>query len=742
MTETTAIRQDLDADGILLLTIDCPGLSMNVINADLSRDLRSAVDRIRSDDAVKGAVITSGKASGFVAGADLKGMNFAGEANSDSANSDSASSGAGSGDAAAAPSRMAAIFAGVFTLNKLLRDLETCGKPVASAVNGLALGGGLEIVLATHYRVVADNPKITLGLPEVLVGLFPGAGGTQRLPRLMGVQNALMYLLQGKNMSPQEALGFGVVQAVVPADAVVETARAWVKANPKAVQPWDVKGFKFPGGAGAMNPGFAQVFVAGNAIANKQSSGNMNQVKAIMSAVYEGAQLPMDTAIRLESKYFAKVVADPQAGNMIRSLFVSKQAAEKGARRPAGVAAAKTRKVGMLGAGLMGAGIAMVSAQAGIEVVLLDRDQAAADKGKQYTADKLAKKRTDPAKMAEILGRIHATTDYADLAGCDLIIEAVFETREIKAGVTRATEAVVGADTIFGSNTSTLPITGLAEAWSKPDNFVGIHFFSPVEKMPLVEIIVGQKTGPAAIAKALDYVGQIRKTPIVVNDSRGFYTSRCFGTYVQEGLSLLAEGATPALIENCGKQMGMPVGPLAVNDEVGLDLSYKVAQQTRADLGDAYKAGAGERVIEKMMELGRNGRKNGKGFYAYPEDGTPKHIWPALRATFGGNSSDPSPADVKERLLYRQLVECARCFAEGVLETPQDGDLGAIFGWGFAPFTGGPFSHMDTVGLATVVSTLDRLAGVHGDRFAAPPLLRHMAAAGETFYGNAMRKAA
>jgi 3-hydroxyacyl-CoA dehydrogenase/enoyl-CoA hydratase/3-hydroxybutyryl-CoA epimerase len=722
MTDT-AITQELDADGILLLTIDCPGLSMNVINAALARDLAAAVERIRSDDAVKGAVITSGKASGFVAGADLKGMNFAGES---------------AGGAGAGTSRMAQLYEGVFSLNKLLRDLETSGKPVAVAVNGLALGGGLEIVLACHHRVVADNPKIQLGLPEVLVGLFPGAGGTQRLPRLMGVQNALMYLLQGKNMSPQEALSFGIVQEIAPAEEIVARAKAWVKANPKkATQPWDEKGFKVPGGAGHMHPGFAQTFIGGIAMAHKQSFGNMNQVKAILSAVYEGTQLPMDTAIRVESKYFAKVVADPQAGNMIRSLFVSKQAAEKGARRPAGVAKAPTKKLGMLGAGLMGAGIAMVSAQAGIEVVLLDRDLEAAEKGKQYTADRLKKRRTDEAKMAEILGRIHATTDYADLAGCDLIIEAVFEARDIKDTVTRATEAVVGADTIFGSNTSTLPITSLATSWSKPANFVGIHFFSPVEKMPLVEIIVGKETGPEAIAKALDYVAQIRKTPIVVNDSRGFYTSRCFGTFVQEGLSMLGEGVKPALIENCARHMGMPVGPLAVNDEVGLDLSYKVAQQTRKDLGEAYKGGPGEAVIEKMMELGRHGRKNGKGFYHYPEDGSPKHLWPDLGSRFPVALTQPSPDAVKERLLYRQLVECARCFAEGVLETPEDGDLGAIFGWGFAPFTGGPFSHMDTVGLAAIVETLDRLTATHGERFSPPQLLRDMAAKGETFYGNA-----
>ncbi|GGI70763.1 3-hydroxyacyl-CoA dehydrogenase [Polymorphobacter multimanifer] len=726
-----AIRSELDADGILLLTIDVPGLGMNVITPEVTRDLAAAIERLRTDPDVKGAVLTSGKKSGFMAGADLKGM------------------GALFGGAAPAAddgkSKLAKLFDAVFGLNKLLRDLETCGKPVAAAVNGLALGGGLEFILACHYRVIADNPKITLGLPEVMVGLFPGAGGTQRLPRLMGVQPALMYLLQGKNMSPAEAKGFGVVQEIAPADEVVDRAKAWVKANPAGgVQPWDQKGFKFPGGVGGFNPAFAQTFVAGTAMTAKSTSNNMNAPKAILSAVYEGAQLPMDTAIRVESKYFAKVVADPQAGNMIRSLFVSKQAAEKGARRPKDVAPMPTKKIAMLGAGLMGAGVAMVTAQAGIDVVLLDRDLAAAEKGKQYTADRLAKKRMDPAKAQAILDRIHPTSDYADLAGCDLIIEAVFESREIKADVTKATEAVVGADTFFGSNTSTLPITGLAKAWSKPENFIGIHFFSPVEKMPLVEIIVGKETGPAAIAKALDYVAAIRKTPIVVNDSRGFYTSRCFGTYVQEGLALLGEGTNPALIENIGKQMGMPVGPLAVNDEVGLDLSYKVGQQTRADLGDAYKPGPADGVITKMHELGRQGRKNAKGFYVYPDDGGKKYLWPDLVATVAGGLAEeqPSADAVKERLLYRQLVECARCFGEGVLETPEDGDLGAIFGWGFLPFSGGPFSHMDTVGIAKVVAILERLAETHGERFTPPQLLLEMAAAGETFYGRARMKAA
>ncbi len=718
----TTLHHDLDADGILTLTIDLPGQSMNVINADFTADLAAAIDTIKADASIKGVVITSGKASGFMAGADLKGM----------------------GALFGAGASVKATFDEVWKLNALFRSLETCGKPVAAAINGLALGGGLELALACHYRVCVDNPKVQLGLPEVLVGLFPGAGGTQRLPRLMGVQPALMYLTQGKSMTPQEALGFKVVNELASTDQLVARAKAWVLANPKAVAPWDDKGFKFPGGVGAMNPGFAQTFMAGTALTAKATNHNLNAPIALLSAVYEGTQLPIDTALRVESKYFAKVVADPQAGNMIRSLFVSKQAAEKGARRPKNVAAMPPKKIAMLGAGLMGAGVAMVAAQAGIEVVLLDRDLAAAEKGKAYTAERLAKKRTDPAKMEAVLGRIHPTADYADLAGCDLIIEAVFEDRGIKAEVTKRVEAVVGADTIFGSNTSTLPITGLASAWSKPANFIGIHFFSPVEKMPLVEIIVGRETGPEAIAKALDFVTAIRKTPIVVNDSRGFYTSRCFGTYIQEGLALLSEGVAPALIENVGKHMGMPVGPLAVNDEVGLDLSYKIGKQTRADLGDAYRPSASDAVIETMNELGRFGRKGGKGFYVYPDDGGKKYLWPELSVTVAelGEPSDATPEAIRERLLYRQMVECARCFAEGVLETPEDGDLGAIFGWGFAPFTGGPFSHMDTLGLANVVAILDGLTQRHGDRFTPPQLLRDMAGRGETFYGLAALKVA
>ncbi|HZV58337.1 MAG TPA: 3-hydroxyacyl-CoA dehydrogenase NAD-binding domain-containing protein [Sphingobium sp.] len=719
---------DIDADGIALLTIDVPDQSMNVIGPEFITDLGAAIDRISGEDAIKGAVIASGKASGFMAGMDLKQL------------SAMLMPAAGDGEP-----DMAAIFERAFVLNALFRRLETCGKPVAAAIEGVALGGGLELALACHHRVLSSDPRVQIGLPEVLIGLFPGAGGTQRLPRLIGVQTALMYMLQGRNFRPPEALALKVVDELAEPGKTIEAAKAWVKANPNAnVQPWDVKGFKVPGGSGQFNPAFIQVMMAATVMTTKETQRNLHGPHALLSAVYEGIQLPMDRAIRVESKYFTRVIADPQAGNMVRTLFVSKQAAERGARRPAGVAKAPTRRLALLGAGMMGAGIANVAAQAGIDVLLLDRDMAAAERGKAHAQEAMTKrlgKGMTPEKMTQTLARITPVTEVDALKGCDFVIEAVFEDAAIKGEITRRVEAVLGADTIFGSNTSTLPITDLARNWSRPENFIGIHFFSPVEKMMLVEVILGKQTGPAAVAKALDFVAQIRKTPIVVNDSRGFYTSRCFGTYVQEGTQMLAEGINPALIENVGKQLGMPVGPLAVSDEVSIELGHKVMLATRAALGDAYKPTQADAVAAQMVELGRLGRKNGKGYYDYPEGGK-KMLWPGLAQAYPRAAIQPSPAEVRERLLYRQLVECARCFAEGVLVTPQDGDLGAIFGWGFAPYTGGPFSAIDTIGAATVVAVLDRLTAAHGERFAPPQQLRDMAASGGRYYEEVAAQAA
>jgi len=726
---SNTIRFDVDDDDIATLIIDVPGQTMNVIGAEFLSDLEAAIDRLSSDDSIKGAVIASGKDSGFMAGMDLKAM-----------------------ETMLLPPKgqslnMATLFERVFELNRILRKLETCGKPVACAIEGICVGGGFELALACHHRVAGDNPKTQLGLPEILVGLFPGGGGSQRFSRITGAQTALMYMLQGKLFKPAEGAALKLIDEVVPVGTALDAAKSWVKDNPSAsTQSWDVKGFKVPGGGSAMNPGFAMTFMGATPMMQKQAQRNMNAPIALLSAVYEGLQLPMDRAIQVESKYFAKVLSKPQARNMVRTLFVNKQAAERGARRPADIPPSPTAKLAMLGAGMMGAGIATVSAQAGMEVLLLDRDMASAEKGKAHVEAELQKRvsrgKMTPDKMAETLARVTPLTEVEDLKGCDFVIEAVFEDPGIKADITKRVEAVLGPDTIFGSNTSTLPITGLAKAWSKPENFIGIHFFSPVEKMPLVEIILGEKTGPQAIAKALDFARQIRKTPIVVNDSRGFYTSRCFATYVSEGTQMVAEGVNPALIENVGKQLGMPVGPLAVSDEVSIELGHKVMTATRAALGDAYKATAADDVIEKMVvELGRFGRKNSKGYYDYPADG-PKHLWPGLAEHFPRAAVQPSPEQVRERLLYRQLIECARCFEEGVLMEPEDGDLGAIFGWGFAPWTGGPFSHIDTVGLSKVVETLDKLTQSHGERFAPTQQLRDMAASGSTFYGTTRQAAA
>lgn len=487
-----------------------------------------------------------------------------------------------------------------------------------------------------------------------------------------------------------------------------------------------------------MHPNAVRTFMGANAMAQDKSLHNYPAVEAILSAVYEGSIVPMDVALRIESKYFAKMVTSSSTQNMIRTLFINKHDAERGKGRPEGVEKQKVKKLGMLGSGMMGAGIAYVSAKVGIEVILLDSTIEAAEKGKNYSTKLvekgIARRKTTKEAGDELLNRIHPTTDYNDLKDCDLIIEAVFEDRNIKADVTKKTEAVISKNCIFASNTSTLPITGLAQAFSRQEDFIGIHFFSPVDKMPLVEIIMGEKTGNKAHAMALDYVAQIKKTPIVVNDSRGFYTSRCFGTYVMEGAAMLADGVHPALIENGGRLAGMPVGPLAVGDEVSIELSHRVMTQTRKDMGDKYIPSPGDAFVDKMVELGRMGRKNGKGSYEYPEDGTPKYLWPGLIEQFPPAKEQPTLEEVKTRFLYRQAIEAARCFEEGVLRDAASGDVGAIFGWGFAPFTGGPLSFIDTVGLEKFITEADRLAQQYGPRFMPPKGLRARAKRREKFY--------
>ena len=704
MSET--IKYSVDQAGVAQLVIDIPNRPMNVLTPEFMAELDQYIDQVAGDEAVKGAIITSGKNT-FVAGADLKDLVSVFER--------------GQGPAEIYE------FARSFTL--LFRKLETCGKPFVAAINGTALGGGLELCLACHYRVAIDNPKTRLGLPEVQVGLLPGAGGTQRLPRMIGSEKALPLMAEGTHVDPAKAHALGFIEALATdADDMLAQARAWILDQGDAVQPWDKKGFKFPGGAGASRPGTAQTFMVGTALVSQKTMHNYPAPIAILSCVYEGSIVPIDKGLEIESQYFVELLTGPVARNMIRTLFIDKGAADKLVRRPKGIDKVPVKKLGVLGAGMMGAGIAYVSAFAGMEVVLLDTEQANAEKGKGYSKA-LLDKRISRGKLTaeqaeEILSRILPTTSYAELAGCDLVIEAVFEDRDIKRGVTEQTEAVIPESAIFASNTSTLPITGLAEASKRPEQFIGIHFFSPVDKMPLVEIIVGEQTGDAAIARALDYVQQIRKTPIVVNDSRGFYTSRVFGTYVKEGVAMLAEGVKPALIENAAKMAGMPVGPLAVSDEVTLDLSYKIMKQTRKDLGADYHEHPADAVITRFHdELKRLGKRYGAGFYEYPEGGK-KYLWPGLASAYPPAAEQPDVEDVKKRLLCIMALETARCIEEGVVTDPADADVGSIFGWGFPPWTGGTASYIDTVGMATFLADCDRMADAFGEHYRPSEWLR------------------
>jgi 3-hydroxyacyl-CoA dehydrogenase/enoyl-CoA hydratase/3-hydroxybutyryl-CoA epimerase len=640
----------------------------------------------------------------------------------------------------------AAFHAAIGDWHKFLRTLELGGKPVASALNGSALGGGMELALAFHYRVAADNPKARFGFPEVTLGLLPGAGGTQRLPRLIGMQAAAPLLMEGKRITAGEALKIGMIHAVVPVGEERQAARKWlldaIASGEKPLQPWDRKGFKVPGG-GPNTPNGMQMFMAANAMLREKTFDNYPAPKHILSCIYEGLATDFDTGLAIEARYFTNLALSPVAKNMIRSLFFGMQDANKLASRPTGVPQQNYAKIGMLGAGMMGAGIAMATAAAGIEVVLLDATQEAAEKGKAHAAKQwgkqVAKGRLTQEAMDALLARIHPTADYDDLKDCELVIEAVFEQREIKAAVTQQAEAVIAADAIFASNTSTLPITGLAAASSRPASFIGLHFFSPAEKMPLVEVIVGKATSDATLARSMDYVRAIGKTPIVVNDARGFYTSRVFGTYVSEGMALLEEGVSPALIDKAGLIAGMPVGPLALADEISLELVHKIGQQTRADLGSAYIERAADRVAAKMVvELGRLGRKSGAGFYDYPADGT-KHLWPGLAEQFpvkvgAGGTAMISLEAIIERLILVQSVETVRCLEEKVLRAPIDADVGAILGWGYPAFRGGPVGWLHTLGLPAALAALDRLARQHGPRFAAPQLLRAMATRGDRFY--------
>ena len=714
MTNPT-IHYAQDAQGIVTLTLDYPGKSMNVIDQSLMDDLRDCIARVAADPAVIGAIVTSGKQA-FVAGADLLSM----EANLDSMRDDS----------------MQVLFDKCASLSRLLRQMETCGKPFVAAINGTAMGGGLEICLACHYRVVSDAPGLLLGLPEVQVGLLPGAGGTQRMLRILGISRAMPYLLEGKHFDAAKGLKDGIVQAIASPDTLLDTARRWLLDQPTAIQPWDIKGYTLPGG-GPFDAKVAPSFVVGNTMLQAQTFHNLPAPLAIQTCLYEGAQLPMDKALRVESKYLAYLTRDPVSRGMIRTLFVSKTKAEKGLHRPAGIAPLHCRTLGIVGAGMMGSGIAQMAAQRGIDVVLLDRDAAAAERGKEAAQKRLArlveKGRMEAGKAQALLARIRTTADYADLATSDVVIEAVFENRAIKADILRQLDAVLPAHCLVASNTSSLPITLLAQAGAHPERFIGMHFFSPAERMPLVEVIRGRDTSDQSLAHALDLVAQLRKTPIVVNDHRGFFTSRFIGSFVDDGIAMLAEGVAPALIENCARQAGMPVGPLAITDEMSIELSKQAGDAQAREFPDSYRPGRSVPVIEKLFALGRMGRKNGKGFYDYDDEG--KSLWPGLADHYPLRTEQPQPQDLRQRVLYVQAIEAARAMEDGVLLSPADGDVGAILGVGFPAYTGGPFSFMDGIGIAEFVREAGRLAALFGPHLQPPALLKRMAAEGATFYG-------
>jgi 3-hydroxyacyl-CoA dehydrogenase / enoyl-CoA hydratase / 3-hydroxybutyryl-CoA epimerase len=705
------IDYEVDADGIATIAWNMTERPMNVMNDASVAAFAEKVGAAIKDPKVKGVIVTS-KKDDFVAGADLTTI-----------------------------PRMntpADCMALIGSLHALFRGIEKSGKPFVAAINGTAMGGGYEIALACHRRIAADKPKTLIGLPEVKIGLLPGAGGTQRLPRMIGMRKALPLLLEGKTLPVARALAEGMIDAVVPPENLLAEAKRWLleEGAKHVVKPWDKKGYRPPDAV--QSPRGYETFIAGNAMLRAKSFGNYPAALDIMSCVYEGMQVDIDTALRIEGRHFAHCATTPQAKNMIRTLFFGINDANKLTGRPK-APPSTFKRVGVLGAGFMGSGIAYASAMAGLDVVLIDASQAQADKGKGYSQTLLDKqvgqKRIGPAERDAVLARITATTDYAALKGCELVIEAVFEDRALKAEVTRKAEAMLAPGAVFASNTSTLPITGLAAASQRPGDFIGLHFFSPVDKMPLVEIIRGKATTDACLAKAMDYVKRIRKTPIVVNDSRGFYTSRVVSTYILEGLALLSEGVAPALIDNAGRMAGMPVGPLTLADEVAIDLMFKIRAQTRKDLGEAMPVTVADEVLELMVtKLARFGRKAGKGFYEYPADGAPKRLWPGLATHFPPADEQPPVADVIKRLMYVQSVETTRCLEENVVLAPKDADVGSILGWGFAPHMGGTISQIQTVGVKPFVAECDRLAKAHGPRFAPPKLLRDMAAANRAFY--------
>ncbi|MGB0387650.1 MAG: 3-hydroxyacyl-CoA dehydrogenase NAD-binding domain-containing protein [Ardenticatenaceae bacterium] len=707
-----AIRYDKDEKNIVTLTLDMPGRSANVINAEFSAGFASALEQLAAEDELAGVIVTSAKKT-FMAGGDLEWLYSV--------------------------SDPADVFESSQQLKAGLRQLETLGKPVVAAINGAALGGGLELALACHHRIALNSSRIKIGFPEVTLGLLPGGGGVTRLPRMLGLQAAFPYLSEGTQVNPQKAKAAGIIDDIADSpQEMMAKASAWILANPNAQQPWDKKRYKMPGGD-PRHPKVAQMLAIAPAMMKKKTYGNYPAPEAILSAMVEGAQVDFKTASRIESRYFAKLATSQVAKNMISTNWFQLNKIKGGASRPKNVPRIDTKKVGVLGAGMMGHGIAYVTAYAGMDVVLKDVTKEKADIGKakidKIVSKRVARGRMTGKKKQEILERIQTTGSANDLAGCDLIIEAVFEDRGLKANVTKEAEAELSEDAVFASNTSTLPITGLAKASERPENFIGLHFFSPVHRMPLVEIICGEKTSPETLAKGFDYVLKIRKTPIVVNDSRGFYTSRVFGTFTREGMALLAEGQHPRAIESAARQAGMPVGPLAISDEVNLGLVLHIREQTRKDLeaeGIEAPSHPADKVVDEMVKIGRLGKAQAAGFYEYPKDGK-KYLWRSLQELFPPSDSKLSQNEMIERMMFIQAIETVRCYQEGVLKSVADANIGSIFGWSFAPFKGGTLQYINDYGIAAFVERANQLAAAYGKRFTPPNMLLEMAQNGETF---------
>lgn len=719
MSEQTAIKWDKDADNIVTLTLDDPNQSANTMNELYGRSMAATVERLEKEKGdIAGVIITSAKKT-FFAGGDLR-------------------------DLLKATKEDGPQFrAGVEEIKRQLRILETLGKPVVAALNGTALGGGLEIALACHHRVAINDPSAQFGLPEVSLGLLPGGGGVTRVIRMLGIQDGLMkVLMQGQRMKAEKAKSVGLIDELVDSrEEMLEKAREWIKANPNAKQPWDQHGYKMPGGD-PKNPKMAMNLPAFPANLRKQLKGaNYPAPLNIMCAAVEGAGVDFDTASKIEGRYFTELVVSQVAKNMITAFFFNLQAINSGESRPDGYDRYTTKKIGVLGAGMMGAGIAYVSARNGMEVVLKDISVENAEKGKAYSENLLDKalkrgKMTEEKKKA-ILDRIKPTDKADDLEGCDFVIEAVFEDQNLKHKVFQEIEDKVLPDAVLGSNTSSLPITGLAEGVKKQENFIGIHFFSPVDKMPLVEIICGEKTDPEILAKTYDYVQQIKKTPIVVNDARGFFTTRVIGNFINEGLAMLGEGVPAASVEQAAAQAGYPVGPLAIMDELTLTLPRKLREETKAAYeaeGKEWVPHPSEAVVDKMIdECGREGKAAGAGFYEYPENGK-KYLWPGLKDAFGGDKQLPFE-DMKERMMVAEALDTVRCFDEGVIESVADANIGSIFGIGFPAWTGGVVQYMNQYegGLKGFVARARELAERYGDRFEPPQSLVEKAEKGEIY---------